>query len=507
MAIRASDRSEALRTGAIKQGMAPRRTRRGRVRRDGLSLPASFRVNGRTRRVWAHSIALLVADIVALSASVLVGWWALTFMWHGSHPTGSSPSRAQLVPALLTGLLIQGAYRPHVFPLLRSGLSDMRVIARAIPAGVLLALLLSTSTSPDGASAHVLDVSLLAAPALVLLPLARAVTLLLARRVSRLREPERIVVLGSGQVARKVAGRLAQSGHSTVVGMVDDDPYADDAVLGRSGDLSALCETHAVDRVVVAFSRTPAHEIVSVLQGLEDRVAISLVPRLYETLSWRTRVEDLYGVPLLRVAPRRQLAMARAAKRGIDMAGGALGVLAGAPLFAVVAIAIKVTSPGPVFFRQPRTGRNREPFLIFKFRTMHVDADQQRSELDAHNEVDGPIFKMRQDPRVTRVGEFLRRTSLDELPQLLNVLRGEMSLVGPRPFPVEEAAKIQGRASARFAVHPGLTGLWQVSGRNTLTYDDLCHLDCVYVDCWSLSWDLRILLQTPACVLRHRGVL
>jgi len=175
------------------------------------------------------------------------------------------------------------------------------------------------------------------------------------------------------------------------------------------------------------------------------------------------------------------------------------------PLWALIAIAIEVTSPGPVFFRQERIGKGEKTFRIFKFRTMYPGAEHVRHDLAAANEVDGPLFKIKQDPRVTPVGRLLRVTSLDELPQLLNVIRGDMSLVGPRPFIVPESAQIDGWAARRYDVRPGMTGLWQVSGRNDLGYDELRRLDYAYVASWSLLWDLKIMWQTPACVLRRHG--
>ena len=171
----------------------------------------------------------------------------------------------------------------------------------------------------------------------------------------------------------------------------------------------------------------------------------------------------------------------------------------------VTAIAIKATSPGPVLFRQPRTGRNGENFQIFKFRTMTVGADDAKVELRGHNDVDGPLFKLRDDPRVTRLGRLLRATSFDEMPQLLNVLLGQMSLVGPRPFVPDESAGIDGWAARRFDVKPGMTGLWQISGRNDLPFEELRQLDYAYVASWSLWWDLKILWHTPGSVLRRHG--
>ena len=180
-------------------------------------------------------------------------------------------------------------------------------------------------------------------------------------------------------------------------------------------------------------------------------------------------------------------------------------LMVSAPFLAVFAAVIKVTSPGPVFFRQVRTGRNEKPFSMLKFRTMSRDAEARRDELEHLNEVEGPLFKVINDPRVTRFGRFLRRTSLDEFPQLINVWKGDMSLVGPRPFVVSEAMEIEGWARKRFEARPGMTGLWQVSGRNELSHLELCRLDYLYVASWSFWWDMQILGKTPSTIFKGRG--
>jgi lipopolysaccharide/colanic/teichoic acid biosynthesis glycosyltransferase len=175
------------------------------------------------------------------------------------------------------------------------------------------------------------------------------------------------------------------------------------------------------------------------------------------------------------------------------------------PLWVLVAAAVKLSSPGPVLFHQDRMGRGGKQFRIYKFRTMRVGADVEKAALATANEVDGPLFKIKRDPRVTPIGRVLRATSLDEFPQLINVVKGDMSLVGPRPFVVPESAQIDGWAARRYDVRPGMTGLWQVSGRNDLAFDELRRLDYAYVASWSLLWDLKIMWQTPASVLRRRG--
>jgi lipopolysaccharide/colanic/teichoic acid biosynthesis glycosyltransferase len=169
-------------------------------------------------------------------------------------------------------------------------------------------------------------------------------------------------------------------------------------------------------------------------------------------------------------------------------------------------VAIRLDSKGPAIFRQQRIGKNNEQFTILKLRTMHVGAEAERAELIAQRGADHRWFKLTDDPRVTRVGAILRRYSIDEVPQLFNVLSGKMSLVGPRPYPVVESEAFKvGSATSRYDMPPGMTGLWQVSGRSDLTWDDLCRLDAIYVKSWSLLWDLRILLQTPAATLRSQG--
>jgi lipopolysaccharide/colanic/teichoic acid biosynthesis glycosyltransferase len=208
---------------------------------------------------------------------------------------------------------------------------------------------------------------------------------------------------------------------------------------------------------------------------------------------------------MLDIAPASLSAGARFLKRSFDIVVSSVVLLAVSPFLAVTAVLIKATTPGPVFFRQLRTGRNEQPFAVMKFRTMYRDAESRRQELEHLNEMDGPLFKVQNDPRVTRVGRLLRKTSLDEIPQLINVWKGDMSLVGPRPFVVSEAMEIEGWARKRFEARPGMTGLWQVSGRNELSHLELCRLDYLYVASWSFWWDMQILWQTPVTVFRGRG--
>jgi lipopolysaccharide/colanic/teichoic acid biosynthesis glycosyltransferase len=192
-------------------------------------------------------------------------------------------------------------------------------------------------------------------------------------------------------------------------------------------------------------------------------------------------------------------------KRGFDVVGASLGLLLISPILLLIAVLIKLTSTGPVLYKSERIGKNYQPFYMYKFRTMTVDADAKRDELRKQANLEGGLFKLENDPRVTAIGKILRALSLDELPQLLNVVRGEMSLVGPRPLPADESQLFEDPYTLRFQVYPGITGLWQVSGRSNLNFAQLCQLEMGYVMDWSLASDLGILLQTLPAVLASRG--
>ena len=442
-------------------------------------------------------LCLVVADAVAVAGSTV-----LVYRIEGV-PTGL-PVAAVMVGTFLTALAAFGSYTRHAEGFMVSREFGGSGVWRAFPLAVLLAVLAGQAMLPGTAEAPGLEqAGLVALLGLVTIPAARRLAAALVPQRQRLR---RVLILGTGRVAASVAARLRRS-DVDVVGVVDDDPRHSPALLGTQAELPELCARHNVDAVVVAFSRRPVHETLECLRGLDGRVSVWVVPRLYELVSWRSVIDELHGIPLLDVAPAQVGPVSRVLKRGFDVVLAGTLLILSAPLFAAVALAIKLDTPGPVMFRQFRSGQHRQPFRMYKFRTMEEDAEQQRAALAEFNEVDGPIFKMKSDPRVTRVGHWLRQTSLDELPQLINVLRGEMSLVGPRPFPVDESEKITDWATIRFTVPPGMTGLWQVSGRNALDYEDLRHLDYVYVASWSFGWDLRILLQTPATVLHRIGVL
>jgi exopolysaccharide biosynthesis polyprenyl glycosylphosphotransferase len=238
----------------------------------------------------------------------------------------------------------------------------------------------------------------------------------------------------------------------------------------------------------------------------DSGVKVNIVPRLFEVVSSRALVDDVEGIPLLDVGHVELSRFNMAVKRAFDLAVGGLLCIVVLPVMGVIAVVVKLESRGPVFFRQERMGRGGTSFRIFKFRSMYAGAEAQRLELaEEQNDYDGPMFKLKEDPRVTRVGRLLRRWSLDELPQFLNVMKGDMSLVGPRPLWVEEAKKCRGWTQKRLDITPGITGLWQVLGRTDIPFEEMVKLDYMYVTGWSLSWDIKLLMQTVPAVLNRRG--
>ncbi len=461
--------------------------------------------------VRRHALRRLVfADVVGLTLAAFVGPLFVSLV--SSNPA-SAADRALtvyvfnlvMIPVFLAVFALYGLYRGVTRRITISVFSDLRNILHALmTSGFVLAIASYGLTKAYNVeSVTVAKVVALCVVAAFTVPLARVITFGLRGRLRVGVVP--VIVVGTGKLAQTVASHLRAESGVDFVGFVDDNPLGQGQVLGELEDLPEICRRYGVARVVVCFSRTHPERTTEMLKGLAGQVGVSIVPRYYELITGRSHVEDLSGLPMIDIAPTAMTTGARFLKRTFDILVSSAALLVLAPMMLVMAVAIKATSPGPVFFRQQRTGRNERPFYVLKFRTMHEDAESRRDELAHLNEMDGPLFKVHDDPRVTNVGRFLRRTSLDELPQLLNVWKGDMSLVGPRPFVVAEASAIEGWARKRFETRPGMTGLWQVSGRNELSHLELCRLDYLYVASWSLWWDMQILWRTPATIFRGRG--
>ncbi len=438
----------------------------------------------------------LAAGALAALATGLAGAPAWTF--------------AVIVAALWVSVLFAiGLYQLDTLGVWASGIPQL---GRMSGAGLLVSWPLAGLGALFGAGSPIVSGLLATTLALGLSLSGRTVARGAMHRVGALRQ--RTLILGSGLVAARVADRLRR--HSELglepVGLIDDDVHtlgdADLPVLGRIGDLRDVLRRHDIDRVIIAFSRASHEQLLESMRACrEERVSVDVVPRLFEFLEGARAVEQIGGLPVLSIGAHRLSRSSRAAKRALDVAVAGLALVLMAPLLGLVALFVKCDSRGPVFFRQPRAGRGGAVFHLLKFRSMYPDADQRKVEIVAQNDVDdGVMFKIHRDPRVTRVGRVIRRLSIDELPQLVNVLRGEMSLVGPRPLILSESEALgESWHARRLDLRPGLTGPWQVSGRSDLTVHDMVRLDFQYVTGWSLARDLEILLATVPVVLTGRG--
>lgn len=318
------------------------------------------------------------------------------------------------------------------------------------------------------------------------------------------------LLAGSGESLARLHRALG-SGRSGIdyefVGAVSPSPDGLDLpVLGPLSALPRILAMHRVDELIVTDSDFDEQELLDLVeQAHRLGVQVRIAAKATELLTHRAEFVPGQGVPLFELRPPAFVGVDWALKRSFDLVVSMLVLLVGLPLWLAIAAAVKLGSRGPVLYRDRRIGLGEREFQMLKFRTMHAGARRLQDELEAANEASGPLFKLREDPRVTPVGAFLRRFSLDEVPQVLNVLRGEMSLVGPRPLPLRDYRRLEHWHRKRYHVLPGVTGLWQISGRSDLGFDDLVRLDFYYLEHWSLWLDISILLKTVPAVLAARG--
>jgi exopolysaccharide biosynthesis polyprenyl glycosylphosphotransferase len=319
----------------------------------------------------------------------------------------------------------------------------------------------------------------------------------------------RAVLVGRGEQIEAVAHAL-QAGQSPVhvVGFVSLTPRPDNGLrsLGRLDEVDEILQEHRIDEVIIADPAFPQPRAVELVDVCHRRgVRVRVAPSTMEILVHRAEFIPGQSVPLFELKPPVFEGFDYVLKRGFDLLGSLLLIVALSPVLLACALAVRLSSRGPVIYRSVRPGIGGSAFACLKFRTMYRDADQRQADLESLNEASGALFKIRDDPRMTPVGRFLRRFSLDELPQLFNVLRGEMSLVGPRPLPQRDYEMLEPWHKKRYLVLPGITGLWQVSGRADLDFDDLVRLDFLYLERWSVFLDLSILLKTVPAVIARRG--
>jgi exopolysaccharide biosynthesis polyprenyl glycosylphosphotransferase len=468
-------------------------------------LDASRTTPGRRRLVTAGSlVALFGVDVVVVAGAFILAY-VVRFVVSDAVATAlplSQYVRTGLAVgiAAATLLALQGL---GDFDRRRSWPTRLRVVTSAISTGTILAVVFSFDHDQQLSRAWLaIGWSL----AITLLGVWRSVApslYLLVRR--RLTWRPRLVIVGANVIGQELGRELEST--FEILGYVDNgtdlpEPL-DRPLLGPIAELESVVRASDIDEIVIALPPQRREQIDRVVaRGFGRQVDVKLLTEFDASLPARVEFGRLGSRPYIGFAP---VARVTWVKRAADLTLATAALVVASPLFLAVAIAIKIESRGPVFYRQRRLGKDSVPFEIIKFRSMGEDAEHQVAVLSERNEATGPLFKMRRDPRVTRVGRLLRRCSLDELPQLLNVLRGEMSLVGPRPPLPSEVAKYEDWQLARLRALPGMTGLWQVSGRSEVPFNDMVRLDLHYVRNWSLGLDLEIIMRTIPAVLANRG--
>jgi len=312
-----------------------------------------------------------------------------------------------------------------------------------------------------------------------------------------------VLVVGTEEDRRRLRRMM---GHTTDAYVLAGEVDIEGGEVALASLRETLDRTDARGVVIVGAERLPDDDLLDLVHSVRLRgIPLRVLPGAFALMRGRTILSEGMGLPLLEVHYPGLDNTQRTLKRVLDVAGSVCGLLLLSPLLLAIAVAVRLDSPGPVLFRQKRAGADEKIFVCYMFRSMHRDAEVRQAALEDLNEAEGPVFKMKNDPRVTRVGRFLRRWSLDELPQLINVLKGEMSLVGPRPLPVRDFLKMEEAHKRRLGAVPGMTGYWQTSGRSDLSFEEMVRLDLYYIENWSLSFDLKIILKTLGAVLNRKG--
>jgi len=470
------------------------------------------------RRGYVVRRALITADVVGIVTAFYLA--ALVY------PSGNEGKLAPAAETVLFGLAVPvwlllfqlyGLYDRDVERADPTTVDDVFGVIQVVTLGVWAVEMLALVTG--FASPEIARLALFWVLAITLVTTMRAIARAYGR--SRTSFVQRVVVVGEGDIGQLVARKIQQHPEYRldVLGFVDGSPkgrrrdIAGLESLGSLRDLEAIVADYDVDRVIVAFSREPDDDTMRVIRLLrDDDVLVDVVPRLFEIVGPRASVQSLEGLALLCVPPARLSRASLAVQRAIDIVTASVLLLLFSPFFLFTAYRIKRESPGPVFFRQTRLGMHKRPFTALKFRTMRVDTDEQehrayvRSIMNSKATVGvNGVYKLERADAVTPFGRWLRKTSLDELPQLINVLRGDMSIVGPRPCIPYETEFFEAYQDDRFLVPQGLTGLWQVTARAHTTFGEALDMDVAYVHGWSLGLDLRLIFRTPVALIRQRG--
>jgi exopolysaccharide biosynthesis polyprenyl glycosylphosphotransferase len=468
-------------------------------------------------RGWLVRRMLLLSDLVGLTLAFAVGGLAV-----GGAASFHDPADLAIFAATLPGWVVvaklYGLYEHDEERADHSTADELMVVFNLVTVGAWLffvGVYVARNSMAIGLSRLVAFWLL----AVVCVTLGRAVARALCRR--SVLYVQNTVIVGAGEIGQLVARKLLQHPEYglNLVGFVDDRPMERRgelehlALLGGVDRLPELIDLLDVERVVIAFSNCAESELVELVRSLRDvEVQVDFVSRLFDLVGPKAAIHTVEGLPLVGLPPVRLSRSSLLFKRAVDLVGATVGLLIAAPFFPVIALLIRLDSEGPVFFRQTRLGLEMREFPVLKFRTLRVDTDveahrayiAQTMDASAAPNANG-LYKLDRRDTVTRVGSWLRRTSLDELPQLVNVLRGQMSLVGPRPCIDYETRYFAAHHYERFLVPAGLTGLWQVTARARSTFGEALDMDVAYARGWSLGLDLRLLCRTPVQLLRSRG--
>jgi exopolysaccharide biosynthesis polyprenyl glycosylphosphotransferase len=467
------------------------------------------------RRDWVLTAVQIVADALTLTLAFYASWAIRYIAEIGPEIEETNyvpfsvfaPLLLGLIPATWLTFAVSGLYRQRRgtewFDDIAAIFRNTSLTTMALFAGVSLLRYPATSRLTFILAWLLGFICVIAGRALVQL----VATLLHRRGIG----VERVLVVGGNNLGRIIMQSLAARAHLgyQVAGFVDDDRASDFGRfrhLGGLDDVEEIANAERIDHVIVALPSASHAAILRIVDHCRQRqVSFRLVPDLYEMSLNRVDVDTVSGIPLIGLKDVSIVGWNAVTKRAIDVTVSGLALLVLSPILAIVAVLIKLESAGPVMYRHTRIGKNRQPFTMYKFRSMRQNADRERIALLTEVDGDKRLFKDRQDPRRTKVGTFIRRWSIDELPQFWNVLVGDMSVVGPRPQIPPEVASYEEWHYKRLAVSPGLTGLWQVSGRSELTFDEMVIYDIYYIENWSLGLDFRILLRTLPAVLQGRG--
>ena len=469
------------------------------------------------RANWAITTRVLL-DAILIHVGFFLAYW-VRYQWQWFRPVDESfqvPYRAYFPYSLaLTGILLLTYWAEGLYSAKRkrSLLYDAYTITRGAITGVAALYVLSLVYRTVLLSRLIPAYAGIAI--VLLLVIARSADRFIQGRMrKRGYGVQRVLIVGAGETGRMIMRNTAaqpELGYQ-VVGFVDDKPERGNKNLGRfrglgsTDQIEEIIKEQAVDVVFIALPWLYHRKILGIIGQCERlKVPVRIVPDLFQMSLSQVDIDDLNGIPLIGTKPVSLKGWNLALKRALDVLVSSLALLLFSPLLLIIAALIKLDSPGPAIFKQTRIGRGGRKFTVFKFRTMRVGAEQEVESLRSLNDAVGALFKIREDPRCTKLGRFLRRRSLDELPQLYNVLRGEMSMVGPRPQLVGEVEQYQSWHKKRLETWPGMTGLWQVSGRSDLSFDDMVLLDIYYVENWSLLLDLRIALRTIPTIMLGIG--